>query len=189
MKQLLFFTILTFVLVSNGQATVEKKGGKPKGCSHSKVEEQVKCKDVEGTKTHAQWDKKGHKVGFDKFTKYHKDLICRLKKIRDIAVKENSTETVKAIDELVDETQKQFHEKAKLIEKNMHSKEGCEKATKSKNCPPGCIKSCCAARKETGTCPKHKELKTCPPECPKVSEEKKEKTCSKTKAEETCSSK
>ncbi len=189
MKRLLLFTILTFVLVSTAQATVEKKGCKPKGCSHSKVEEQLKCKDVEGAKTHSQWAQKDHKVGFDKFTIYHKDMIFRLKKIRVLAAKENATETVKAIDELVEVTHKQSHEKAKLLKKKMYNNEGCEKITKSKNCPPGCIKSCCAARKKTGTCPKNKELKACPPKCPKVSEEKKEETCSKTKAEKTCSGK
>ena len=165
MKQLLLFTILTFVLASSSQAAPGKKGDKPEKCSEDKVE--AKCKD---------------KAGFDKFEKHHKDLICQLKKMRDTAVKENATQTVKLIDELVDKTQKQFHEKAKLLQEKMHKKEGLKKATKSKSCPSDCIKSCCAAKKKAGTCPRLKEAEACPPKCPKASEEKKAKTCSKTKA-------
>ncbi len=154
MKQLLLFTVLTFVLASCSQVAPEKKGCKPKKFSEDKVE--AKCKGAEGTKRH----RKGHRVGFDKFKKHHKDLICQLKKMRDIAVKENATQTVNAIDELVDKTQKRFHEKAKLLKKKVHKKEGWKKATKSKSCPPDCIKSCCAAKKKSGTCPKAEAKKT-----------------------------
>ena len=134
MKQLLLFTVLTFVLASCSQVAPEKKGCKPKKFSEDKVE--TKCKGAEGTKAHVERHRKGHRAGFDKFKKHHKDLICQLKKIRDIALKENATQAVKAIDELVDNTQKRFHEKAKLLKKKVHKKEGWKKATKSKSCSP-----------------------------------------------------
>ena len=160
MKRLLLFTVLAFVLVSGSQVTAEKKGSKTKKCSEDKVE--AKCNHTEGTKGHGQWSRKGHGAGFDKFKKHHKDLISQLKNIRDIAVNENATQTVKAIDELVDKMQKRFHEKAELLKKKMHEKGGWGKATKSKSSPPDCTKSCCAAKKNTGTCPKLKKAKTCP---------------------------
>ena len=140
MKKLLLFTILTFVLTSCSPVAPEKKGCKLKKFSEDKLE--AKCKGAEGTKRH----RKGHRVGFDKFKKHHKNLICQLKKIRDTAVKENATQTARAIDELVDKTQKRFHKKAKL--------------SKGRGCPPDCIKSCCAAKKKSGTCPKTEAKKT-----------------------------
>ncbi len=168
MKKLLLFTILTFVLASGVQAAAEKKAEKPE----DKLE--IKCKDVNEAEARVEWHRKSHKAGYDKFKKHHKDLICQLKKIRDIAVKENATQTVKALDELITKKQKHLDKKK-------------AKLSKGKGCPPDCVKSCCAAKKKSGTCPKLKDSKGCPVGCtmPCCAEKKKSGTSPKTKAKKT----
>ena len=161
MKRLLLFTVLTFVLVSVSQAASEKQECKSKKYSEGKLE--AKCKVAEATKTHCEQYRKDHGTGFDKFKKHHKDLICQLKEMRDIAVKENATQTVKAIDEMITKTQKRFHESAKF----------------AKACPSDCVKPCCDAKKKAGTCPKLKGDESCPLKCPKTIKQKEATTCSK----------
>ena len=140
MKKLLLFTILTFVLASGVQAAAEKKTEKPE----DKVE--VKCKDLNEAEAHVEWHRKSHKAGYDKIKKYEK-LISQLKEIREIAIKEDATQTVKALDELISKKQEHLDKKK-------------AKLSKEKGCPPDCIKSCCAAKKKAGTCPKTEAKKT-----------------------------
>ena len=64
--------------------------------------------------------KRGHKYGHDKIKRYKK-LICRLKEIREIAFKENASQTVKALDELIAKKQKRLDRKKNKLSKRKNS--------------------------------------------------------------------
>ncbi len=162
MKKLLLFTILTFVLASSVHAADENKAEK----AENNVD--VKCTDVNKAKACPAQYQKGYKGGYDKTKKYEK-LIGRLKQIREIAAKENATQTVEALDKLI--AGKQTH----LDKKN-------NELSKVEGCSLDCVKPCCAAKKKSGTCPMTEAKKTC-----LMTEAK--KTCPITEAQKTSSDK
>ena len=161
MKKVLLFTILTFVLASGARAAEEKKADKAEDKATVKCD---KAKDIKACTI------KDQKICKDKIEKYTK-LITRLKEIREVAVKENATGTVKALDELIAKKLEHLDKKQACLKACTDKKtdavskgKGCpldsvkacstakkDKLAKGKSCPPDCVKACCAAKKDATT--------------------------------------
>ena len=168
MKKLVFLTVLVFVLAFAVWAVAEK--------AEDKLD--VKCTQVKEAVACGEGQQKCKTACNDIFKKHHEELICQLTKIRNVAVKENALQTSKALDELITNKQKQL---------------SCNKAglCKDKCCPSDCIKSSCATKIKSGTCPKLKDSKGCPSGCIKscCAEKQKSGTCPRTECKKTCSDK
>lgn len=163
MKKLIVSIVLILVLTFSVAAIAKKSEKKADG--KSKVECKTKGKCGSKDKSDAKCDskgklgKKGRKGRHGKYVKLHKDVIVQLKKIRDIAVKEKATETVKALDEFIAKKQKKFDKMKEKFSKrkdcaDKKDSEACSGSKDSKSCPVNCTKPCCAAVKPKDEHPK-----------------------------------